>query len=117
MVFGDFIVLSEFVCVIFVDTKTDLYKQGQWATFAVSERPSSDYQLMQRLLQVLMSHPSQEIRDNMSSIPVIFRTPIVSFADVCSSKISYNEFLIQLKSACSSLGLDADLFGTHSMRR
>ena len=53
----------------------------------------------------------------MSSIPVMFRTPIVSFADVCSSKISYNEFLTQLKSACSALGLDANLFGTHSMRR
>ena len=35
MVFGDFIVISQFVRVFFVDTKTDLYKQGQWATFAV----------------------------------------------------------------------------------
>ena len=35
MVFGDFIVISQFVRVFFVDTKTDLYKQGQWATFTV----------------------------------------------------------------------------------
>ena len=117
MVFGDFIVTSEFVRVFLVDTKTDLYKQGQWATFAVSDRPSSAYQLMQYLLQTLMSHSSQEIRDNMSSIPVMFRTPVGSFADVFSSKISYNEFLAQLKTACSALGLDANLFGTHSMRR
>jgi hypothetical protein len=84
MVFGDFIVTSEFVRVFHVDTKTDLYKQGQWATFAVSDRPSSACQLMQRLLQVLMTHSSQEIRDNMSSIPVIFRTPVGSLADVSS---------------------------------
>ena len=69
MVFGDFIVTSEFVCVFLVDTKTYLYKQGQWATFAVSDRTSSAaYQLMQRLLLVLMSHSSQEIRDNTSSM-------------------------------------------------
>ena len=117
MVFGDFIVTSEFVRVFLVDTKTDLYKQGQWATFAVSDRPSSAYQLMQQLLQTLMSHASQEIRDNMSSIPVMFRTSVGSFADVFSSKISYNEFLAQLKTACSALGLDPNLFGTHSMRR
>ena len=85
MVFGDFIVTSEFVRVFHVDTKTDLYKQGQWATFAVSDRTSSAaYQVMQRLLQVLMSHTSQEIRDNMSSIPVMFQTPIGSLADVSS---------------------------------
>ena len=53
----------------------------------------------------------------MSSIPVMFRKPIGSLADVSSSKISYNEFLIQIKSACSSSRLDADLFGTHSIRR
>ena len=117
MVFGDFIVISQFVRVFFVDTKTDLYKQGQWATFAVFDRPSSAYQLIQCLLHMLMSHSSQEIRDNMSSIPVMFRTPVGSFADVFSSKISYNEFLTQLKSACFALGLDANLFGTHSMRR
>jgi hypothetical protein len=53
----------------------------------------------------------------MSSIPVMFRTSVGSFADVFSSKISYNEFLAQLKTACSALGLDPNLFGTHSMRR
>ena len=41
--FGDFIQTGNFVRVFDVDTKTDNSKSGQWATFAVSESPTSAY--------------------------------------------------------------------------
>ena len=45
--------------------------------------------------------------------------PSGRFADASSSKISYNEFLAQFKTAChaAALGLDPNLFRTHSLRR
>ena len=117
MVFGDFIVTHEFVRVFLVDTKTDVYKNGQWATFAVSERPNSAYQLLQRLIRVMTTSSSEEVRVNMANMPIMFRTTIGSFVDASSFKISYNEFLAQLKTACAAVGLDPNLFGTHSLRR
>ena len=117
MVFGDFIVTNDFVRVFLVDTKTDSYKSGQWATFAVSDRPTSAYQLLQKLMEVMAAHSSQEVRDNMSNMPVMFRTTVGLFVDASSSRINYNEFLAELKTACSAVGLDPNLFGTHSMRR
>ena len=143
MVFGDFIVTNDFVRVFLVDTKMDSYKSGQWATFAVSDRPTSVYQLLQKLMEVMAAHSSQEVRDNMSNMPVMFRTtvglfvdassqevrdnmsnmPVMFrttvglFVDASSSRINYNEFLAELRTACSSVGLDPNLFGTHPMRR
>ena len=117
MVFGDFIVTHEFVRVFLVDTKTDVYKNGQWATFAVSERPNSAYPLLQRLIRVMTTSSSEEVRVNMANMPVMFRTTIGSFVDASSFKISYNEFLAQLKTACAAVGLDPNLFGTNSLRR
>ena len=117
MVFGDFIVTNDFVRVFLVDTKMDSYKSGQWATFAVSDRPTSVYQLLQKLMEVMAAHSSQEVRDNMSNMPVMFRTTVGLFVDASSSRINYNEFLAELKTACSAVGLDPNLFGTHSMRR
>ena len=43
---GDFIVTHDFVRVFLVDTKTDNYKSGQWATFSVSPTETSAYTLL-----------------------------------------------------------------------
>ena len=110
MVFGDFIVTHEFVRVFLVDTKTNVYKNGQWATFAVSERPNSAYQLLQRLIRVMTTSSSKEVRVNMSDMPSMFRTTIGSFVDASSFKISYNEFLTQIEDSKCCCGIGSQSF-------
>ena len=117
MSFGDFIVTNEFVRVFLIDTKTDTYKVGQWATFAASERPNSAYQLYRRLVVALNDELSH---DQISQWPIMFGSERGSLLQTFVShmpKITYQDFLKTLKSGCESIGLDSSRFGTHSMRR
>jgi hypothetical protein len=54
--FDDFIVTHDFVRVFLVDTKTDNYKSGQWATFSVSSTETSAYTLLQNLVKNSLSN-------------------------------------------------------------
>ena len=91
----------------------DSYKRGQWVIFPVSDRSTSAYQLSQKLMQVMAVRPSQEVRDNMSNMSVMFRTSVGLFVDASSSRITYNEFLAELKTAYSVVVLKLNLFGIH----
>ena len=54
---GDFIVTHDFVRVFLVDTKTDNYKSGQWATFSTS--PTSSYTLLQNLIKNIITNATE----------------------------------------------------------
>ena len=123
MLFGDFILTNEFVRVFLVNTKTDTYKEGQWTTFAASARQTSAYQLLLKLLQQLSSHLTA---NQIMEWPVMFhdvKRPVMSHDNsgtvdsTLVAKVSYNDFLSELKTACQAVGLNPASFGTHSLRR
>ena len=117
MTFGDFIVTNDFVRVFLMETKTDTYKTGQWATFAASLRPNSAYQLYRRLVVALSDELSIE---QVAQWPIMFGSEqgsLVQNFEPSISKLMYQDFLRILKGGCEAIGLDPSLFGTHSMRR
>ena len=117
MLFGDFIITSDFVRVFLVDTKTDTYKEGHWSTFAVSQRQTSAYQLLLKVSHGLSNCLSGQTKDKLMEIPVMFNHDAGPINPATVTKVTYHEFLLELKNACSSIGLQSTLFGTHSLRR
>jgi hypothetical protein len=118
MTLGDFIVTNDFVRVFLIETKTDSFKSGQWATFAASSRTNSAYQLYQKLINSLAQGGLPHER--IALWPVMFKDNSASFAQIKLSeipKVTYNDFLRVLKTACSAIGLNPSAFGTHSLRR
>ena len=80
-----------------MDTKTDSYKSGQWATFAASFRPNSAYQLYRRLVVALSDELSTE---QVSQWPIMFgseRGQLAQSLALSAPKIIYQEFLKILK--------------------
>ena len=61
----------------------------------------------------MVVHSPLEVRDNMSNMSIMFRTTVGLFVDASSSRITYNEFLAQLKTAYSAVVLNPNLFGIH----
>ena len=114
---GDFIVTHDFVRVFLVDTKTDNYKSGQWATFSASSTETSAYTLLQNLVKNILSNDSEQSLHNLANFPIMFKSLERSGNDNEIPKISYNEFLEELKTACTAIGLNSALFATHSLRR
>ena len=117
MTFGDFIVTNDFVRVFLLDTKTDIYRTGQWATFAASLLPNSAYQLYRRLVVALSDELSSE---QILQCPIMFGSEqgqLVQSQVSSAPKITYQDFLRILKRGCETIGLDPNSFGTHSMRR
>jgi hypothetical protein len=114
---GDFIITHDFVRVFLVDTKTDNYKSGQWATFSASTTETSAYTLLQNLVQNIAANASEELLKNLASFPIMFKSLNGSVNDYEIPKITYNEFLKELKAACAGIGLNPVLFATHSLRR
>jgi len=117
--FGDFIVTHDFVRVFLVDTKTDNCKSGQWATFSASSTETSAYTLLQNLVKNILSDaPAQSLNNiNLANFPIMFKSLQGSENADKIPKITYNEFLKELKTACAAIGLDPALFATHSLRR
>ena len=118
MTLGDFIVTNDFVRVFLIETKTDLCKSGQWATFAASSRTNSAFQLYQKLINSLVQGGLPH--EHIALWPIMFKDNSGSFAQIKLSKIpkvTYNDFLRGLKKACSAIGLNPSAFGTHSLRR
>ena len=114
---GDFIVTHDFVRVFLVDTKTDNCKSGQWATFPVSSTETSAYTLLQNLVKNIGANASEQSLNNLANFPIMFKSLKDSENDHEIPKITYNEFLKELKTACTAIGLNPALFGTHSLRR
>ena len=114
---GDFIITHDFVRVFLVDTKTDNYKSGQWATFSASTTETSAYTLLQNLVKNIAANASEGFLKNLASLPIIFKSLKGSVNDYEIPKITYNEFLKELKAACAAIGLNPTLFATHSLRR
>jgi hypothetical protein len=115
--FGDFIVTHDFVRVFLVDTKTDNYKSGQWATFSVSSTETSAYILLQNLVKNILSNVSEQSLNNLANFPIMFKSLKGSENENEIPKITYNEFLKELKTACTAIGLNSAFFATHSLRR
>ena len=90
---GDFIVTHDFVRVFLVDAKTDNYKSGQWDTFSVSPTETSAYALLHNLFKNI----SEELLNNLASFPIMFKFLKGSVNDYKTPKISFNEFLKELK--------------------
>jgi hypothetical protein len=88
---GDFIVTHDFVRVFFVDTKTDNYKSGQWATFSASPTETSAYTLLQNLVKNIVGNTSEELLKNLASFPIMFKSLNRSANDYEIPTITYNE--------------------------
>jgi len=116
-VLGDFIITHDFVRVFLVDTKTDNYKSGQWATFSASQAETSAYTLLQDLVKNIIANASDELLKNLANVPIMFKNLNGSVHDYEIPKVTYNEFLKELKAACAAIGLNSTLFATHSLRR
>ncbi len=112
--FVDFIVTHDFVRVFLVDTKTNNYKSGQWDTFSVSSTKTSVYTLLQNLVKTILSNVPEESLNNLTNVPVMFKSLKGSEDEHEIPKITYNEFLKVLKTTCPSIGLNPNLFSTHS---
>ena len=110
---GDFIVTHDFVRVFLVDTKTDNYKSGQWATFSASPTETSAYTLLQSLIKNIVANASEDLLKNLTSFPIMFKSLNGSVNDYEIPKITYNEFLKELKTACTTIGLNPTLFATY----
>ena len=117
--FGDFIVTHDFVRVFLVDTKTDNCKSGQWATFSASSTETSAYTLLQNLVKNILSEATAQSlnKNNLANFPIMFKSLQGSENADKIPKITYNEFLKELKTACAAIGLNPALFATHSLRR
>ena len=115
--FGDFIVTHDFVRVFLVDTKTDNCKSGQWATFSASPTETSAYTLLQNLVKNILSNAPEQLLNNLANFPIMFKSLKGTENDHETPKITYNEFLKDLKTACAAIGLNPALFSTHSLRR
>ena len=114
---GDFIVTHDFVRVFLVDTKTDNCKSGQWATFSVSSIETSAYTLLQNLVKNIAANASEQSLNNLANFPIMFKCLQGPENNHEIQKITYNEFLKELKTACTAIGLNPALFATHSLRR
>ena len=114
-----FIVTHDFVRVFLVHTKTDNCKSGQWATFSASSTETSAYTLLQNLVKNILSNaPAQSLNNNnLANFPIMFKSLKGSENEDKIPKITYNEFLKELKTACAAIGLNPSLFATHSSRR
>ena len=116
-VLGDFIITHDFIHVFLVDTKTDNYKSGQWSTFSISPTETSAYTLLQGLVKNIVDNVSEELLKNLANVPIMFKSLNGSVNDYEIPKITYNEFLKELKTVCAAIGLNSALFATHSLRR
>jgi hypothetical protein len=116
-VLGDFIITHDFVRVFLVDTKTDNYKSGQWATFSASQTETSTYTLLQDLVKKIVANVSDEFLKNLVNVPIMFKSLNGSVNDYEIPKVTYNEFLKELKPVCVPIGLNSALFATHSLWR
>jgi hypothetical protein len=94
---GDFIVTHDFVRVFLVDAKTDNYKSGQWDTFSVSPTETSAYALLHNLFKNMVTNMSEELLNNLASFPIMFKFLKGSVNDYKTPKITFDEFLMELK--------------------
>ena len=117
MLIGDLIVIHEFVRVFLVDTKTEKYNSDQWSTFSDSPTETSTYTLLQNLIKNIITNASKQSLHNLAKFPIMFKSLERSGNDSEISKITYNEFLKELKTACAAIGLNPVLFATHSLRK
>jgi hypothetical protein len=115
--FGDFIVTHDFVRVFLVDTKTDNCKSGQWDTFSASPTETSAYTLLQNLVKNILSNTPEQLLNNLANFPIMFKSLKGTENEHEIPKITYNDFLKDLKTACDAIGLNPALFSTHSLRR
>ena len=114
---GDLIVTHDFVRVFLVDTKTDNYKSGQWSTFSVSPSETSGYTLLQNLIKNIVANACEQLLHNLNlaNFPIMLKSLERSGNDDEIPKITYNEFLKELKTACPAIGLNPACFATHSL--
>jgi hypothetical protein len=113
---GDFIVTHDFIRVFLVDTKSDNYKSGQWSTFSTSPTDKSVYTLIQNLVKNIVVNVSEDLIKNLVSFPIMFKSLNGSANDWEIPKITYNEFLKEMKTGCVVIGLNPAFFTTHFRR-
>ena len=104
LLIGDFIVTHEFVRVFLVDTKTEKYKSDQWSTFSDSPTETSTYTLLQNLIKNIITNANDQSLHNLANFPIMFKSLERSGNDSEIPKITYNEFLKKLKTACVVIG-------------
>ena len=131
---GDMVFSDGFVRVFLVHTKTDVTREGQWCTFIVHDAPWGAFNLLMLLLNavaVLWNRSSKAMRRRMvgsrfgpnevarlqlSKIPVMFYIDKEYCIPDFSRKVTYNQFLPELKRWCAAIGLDPNAFACHSWR-
>ena len=64
-----------------------------------------------------MGNDSVQSLNNLANFPIMFKSLKDSENDHEIQKITYNEFLKELKTACTVIGLNPAFFATHSLRR
>ena len=64
-----------------------------------------------------MTNVCEHSLHNLANFPIMFKSFQRTGNDHEIPKITYNEFLKELKTACAAIGLNPALFATHSLRR
>ena len=74
LLFGDIVITNSYLRLFIEQSKTDVYRQGQWVTLPLSRDPFSAYSLLLRLMDALIAlwqHSSPPMRFRLaSSLPL-----------------------------------------------
>ncbi len=100
-----------------VDTKTDNYESVPWTTFTVSPTKTSAYTSLQNLVKNIVTSTPEEVLNNLACFHIMFKSLKGSVNDYKTTKITYNQFLQELKTGWVVIGLNPAFFTTNSLRR
>jgi hypothetical protein len=73
--------------------------------------------LFRNLVKTIVVNDPEELLDNLTSFPIMFESLKGSVNDYETPKITYNEFLKELKTECTAIGFNPVFVVTHSLRR
>ncbi len=77
---------------------------------------TSGYTLLQNLVKNILSNVPEQLLNNLANFPILFKSLKGTENEHETPKITYNEFLKDLKTGCTVIGLNPSLFSTHSLR-
>ena len=74
---------------------------------------TSAYTLLQNLVKNIVTNASEHLINDLANLSIMFKSFKDPENDHEIPKITYNEFLKELKTACTVIGLNPALFATH----
>ncbi len=131
---GNIIITQTFLRLFIQSAKTDAYRVGQWVTIAVSEESCSAWKLLMVCLSNLAKiwHQANEKSQKrmlgtlgqgtpsnipLMDIPLVFEINASTSLPQFDKSVSYRDFLKKLKIWSTTIGMNPQDIGTHSLRR